>query len=465
MKTDILIKNGLVVTHFGAFEADLAINGGKISGIFSSGFKENAEQIIDAKGMLVFPGAIDSHVHFNEPGREDWEGFETGSKSAAAGGITTIIDMPLNSDPCTVNKKELQRKIEAGEKHSIVDFGLWGGATPDNLDDLEDLHIGGVAAFKAFLSYSGIEEFDNISDGDLVEILLRLGKMGNVLGLHAENDTITSYLAAKLRKEGRIDRKAFLESRPPMVEEEAVNRVLFLAKSLDSPGFLHVVHTSLATNIHAIHQARMSGVGVTVETCPHYLTLTDEDFVRIGPVAKCAPSVRSDKEVEALWECVKNGLVDTIGSDHSPCPTEAKECGNENIWDAWGGISGIQTMFPLLFSEGVIKRKLSLPRLIGMMTYNPAKLFGFYPQKGTLQPGSDADIVLFDPDKQWTLKQEDLFYKNKHSPFIGKTMTGSVEMTFVRGKIVYEKGEIKAFGGTGKFLRRQRVENNEDTGY
>lgn len=458
MKADILIKNGRVVTHYGIFEADVAINGEKISGLFSSGSIQGAEQIIDAGGKLVFPGIIDAHVHFNEPGREDWEGFETGSKSAAAGGITTIIDMPLNSDPCTVNKKELQRKIERGEKYSIVDFGLWGGATPDNPDNLEDLHTGGVAAFKAFLSYSGIEEFDRILDGDLVEILLRLGKMGNILGLHAENDTITSFLSAKLQKEGRIDRWAFLESRPPMVEAEAVNRVLFLAKQLDSPGLLHFVHTTLPQCIYAINHARMSGLKVTVETCPHYLTLTEEDFIKIGPVAKCAPPVRSEKEVEALWTCVKNGLVDTIGSDHSPCPTAAKERGNENIWEAWGGISGIQSMLPILFSEGVIKRKLSLPRLIGMMTYNPAKLFGLYPQKGTLQPGSDADIVLFDPNKQWTLKKEDLFYKNTHSPFVGKTMTGSVEMTFVRGKVVYEKGEIKASKGFGTFLRRQKAE-------
>lgn len=455
MKTDILIKNGRVVTHAGQCDADVAIQGEKITGLFSSGSKENAEQIIDAKGMLVFPGIFDSHVHFNEPGREDWEGFETGSKSAAAGGITTIMDMPLNSDPCTVNKKELSRKIERGEKHSVVDFALWGGATPDNLDDLEDLHTGGVAAFKAFLSYSGIEEFDNIPDGSLVEILQRLGKLGNILGLHAENDTLTSYLAKKLQQEGRVDRRAFLESRPPMAETEAVNRVLFLAKHLDSPGFLHFVHTSLAENIYAINQARLSGVGAAVETCPHYLTLTEEDFIKIGPVAKGAPPVRSAKEVEALWKCVKNGLVDTIGSDHSPCPTEAKERGNENIWEAWGGLSGIQTMLPILFSEGVLKRKLSLPKLIGMMTYNPARLFGLYPQKGTLQPGSDADIVLFDPEKAWTLQKEALFYKNPHSPFIGKTMTGAVDMTFVRGKRVYEKGEIKIPGGIGKYLRRQ----------
>lgn len=465
MKVDILIKQGLVVTHSGTFQADITVKGEKISGLLAPGSQEEAEQIIDAKGMLVFPGIIDSHVHFNEPGREDWEGFETGSQSAAAGGITTIIDMPLNSDPCTINKKELQRKIERGEKHSLVDFALWGGATPDNLHDLEDLHAGGVAAFKAFLSYSGIDEFCNLPDGELLDILQRLGKMGNVLGLHAESDAITSYLSAKLQNTGRVDRKAFLESRPPITEEEAVNRVLFLRKKLYTTGSLHFLHISLAESVNVINHAKLSGARVTVETCPHYLTLTEEDFIKIGPVAKCAPPIRSSKELEALWECVNNGLVDTIGSDHSPCPTEAKELGEENIWKAWGGLSGIQSMLPLIFSEGVIKRKVPFSRLIGMMTYNPAKLFGLYPQKGILQPGADADIVLFDPNKTWTLKKEDLFYKNKHSPYIGKTITGSVEMTFVRGKLIYEKGEIKAPPGIGKFLCRQGGKNNEDTGY
>ncbi|OGP93402.1 MAG: allantoinase [Deltaproteobacteria bacterium RBG_16_48_10] len=455
MKPNLLIANGILVTFGSMVQADLAIQGEKIAGIFSPGMKHQAEEVIDAKGMLVLPGVIDSHVHFNEPGRETWEGFETGSKSAAAGGITTFIDMPLNSSPCTVNGSELKRKIERGQKHSVVDFGLWGGATPENMDHLEELDQGGVLGFKAFMSNSGIDEFKHIQDGELVEILNRLGKMNQVLGLHAENEAITSHLSKTLKSMGRTDRKAYLESRPPLAEEEAVHRALFIAKHSMSGTSLHFLHTTLSRNMEAIDQARKTGLKVTVETCPHYLTLADKDFLDLGPVGKCAPPLRSEQEVEALWKSVFNGLVDVIGSDHSPCTLAEKEEGNDNIWEAWGGISGIQAMLPILFSEGVVKRKLSPSSLVRMLSFNPAKLFGLYPRKGVLQPGSDADIVLLDPEKRWVIDKEGLFYRNKHSPFIGRTVTGAVVYTIVRGRVVYRKGEIIVSPGTGRFLPRQ----------
>ena len=455
MKADLLITNGTVVSHSGIVQADLTVHGEKITGIFSPGEKHQAEEAIDAKGMLVLPGVIDAHVHFNEPGREVWEGFETGSKSAAAGGITTFVDMPLNSSPCTVNGSELKRKIERGEKHSVVDFGLWGGATPDNTDHLEELDQGGVLGFKAFMSNSGIDEFKHINDGDLVEILHRLGKMDQVLGLHAENEAITSHLSKKLKSMGRTDRNAYLESRPPLAEEEAVHRALFLADQSASGTALHFLHTTLSSNMEAIDQARRAGLRVTVETCPHYLALTEKDFLALGPVAKCAPPLRSEQEVEALWQSVKNGRVDVIGSDHSPCTVDLKEKGDQNIWEAWGGISGLQTMLPILFSEGVVKRKLSPSLLVKMLSYAPSKLFGLHPRKGALQIGSDADIILFDPEKKWVVEKEGLFYRNRHSPFVGRPVTGAVVITILRGRVVYRKGEIIAPPGTGRFLPRQ----------
>ena len=457
MKPDLLIRNGVVITAKNSFEADVSIHQEKIAAIFSPGEKRDAEEVIDAKGMLVLPGGIDSHVHFNEPGREAWEGFETGSKSAAAGGATTIIDMPLNSSPCTLNVAEFRRKKSTGEKLSVVDFGLWGGATPDNIDELKGLHDTGALGFKAFMSNSGIEEFRHTDDGILVEVLQRLERLNQVLGLHAENDSITTSLARRLKASGRIDRRAWLESRPPFVEEEAVHRALFLLKRVAPKVSLHFMHTTLASNMEAIAVAKQQGLRVAVETCPHYLTLTDEDFVDMGPVAKCAPPLRTVKEVEALWKCIEKGWVDTIGSDHSPCTQELKAKGNEDIWEAWGGISGIQTMLPIVFSEGVIKRKISPTQLAAMLSLNPARLFELYPRKGTLQPGSDADLVLFDPRKQWTVRAEDLFYKNPHSPFIGRRITGAVELTMLRGQIIYRKGEITVPPGTGKFLSRQAL--------
>jgi allantoinase len=461
MKTDLLIRNGLVITAKNSFEADLSIHQEKIAGIFSPGEKHDAEEVIDAKGLFLLPGAIDSHVHFNEPGRETWEGFEAGSKSAAAGGVTTVIDMPLNSSPCTLNVKEFERKRSIGESLSVVDFGLWGGATPDNIDELKGLHEAGALGFKAFMSNSGIEDFRHIDDGILVEVLQRLGRLKQVLGLHAENDSMATHLAKKLKALGRIDRKAWLESRPPFVEEEAVNRALFLAKHISPEVSLHFVHTTLAANMEAIAEAKRQGLNVTVETCPHYLMLTAKDLLELGPVAKCAPPLRTEKEVEALWKSVEKGWVDTIGSDHSPCTLELKAKGKDNIWQAWGGISGIQTMLPVVFSEGVVKRRISPTQLVAMLSMNPARLFGLYPKKGTLQPGSDADLVLFNPEKRWTVKAEDLLYKNPHSPFIGRTITGSVELTLLRGKIIWKEGEVKAPPGIGKFLPRQILQRAE----
>ena len=282
----------------------------------------------------------------------------------------------------------------------------------------------------------------------------RLGKMGQVLGLHAENDVITTHLVKKLKAAGRIDRKAFLESRPPLAEEEAVHRALFIAARTAPGTSLHFLHTTLSSNMEAVHQAKRMGLKVTVETCPHYLTLTDKDFLHLGPVAKCAPPIRSEQEVDALWNSVKNGRVDMIGSDHSPCTLELKEKGNENIWEAWGGISGVQTMLPLLYSEGVVKRNLPLPLLVRMLSYAPSRLFGLFPRKGALQLGSDADIVIFDPHQKWVIEREGLFYQNKHSPFIGMAVTGAVVTTLLGGKFVYQKGEIVAPPGTGRFLPR-----------
>lgn len=226
-KYDMLIKNGSVVMESDVLKLDIAIKDGKIAGLLTDAESINCEQIIDAEGLLVIPGLVDSHVHINEPGNEEWEGFATGSRSAAAGGITTIIDMPLNSIPCTLTRKALKVKIEAGEKNSIIDFALWGGATPDNLDNLEELNYGGVAAFKSFLCNSGLDEFKGINDGELIELLIKMKEMGSMLGVHAENESMVQHLTEKLKKDGRLDRKAFLESRPPGVEEEAVNRALF----------------------------------------------------------------------------------------------------------------------------------------------------------------------------------------------------------------------------------------------
>jgi allantoinase len=278
-----------------------------------------------------------------------------------------------------------------------------------------------------------------------------------VIGVHAENEYVTAMLGRQLREAGRTDRAAWHESRPPVTELEAINRAIYWAKA--AQGNLHIVHVTLADGIRAAARAKQEGVHVTVETCPHYLFFDQEDFVRIGPAAKCAPPLRSRSEVERLWECVLDGLVDTIASDHSPCTWAEKEPGMTNIWKAWGGISGVQTMLPAILTEGVHKRGLPLSALVRMMATNPARIFGLYPQKGTILPGSDADLVVVDLDKEWSLTENDLFYKNKHSAFVGRSFKGAVERTIVRGVTVYQHGQITAPPGFGQLLRRRHPYN------
>jgi allantoinase len=256
-----------------------------------------------------------------------------------------------------------------------------------------------------------------------------------------------------MKAAGRTDRASWYESRPPETELEAIQRALFWARV--TKGNLMIVHVSVAEGLRALAQAKQEGVRVIAETCPHYLFFDHQDFERIGPAAKCAPPIRSRENVEAMWQCVLAGIVDVIGSDHSPCNWEEKAKGVENIWKAWGGISGVQTLSAVLLSEGVNKRGLSLPAMVRMTSANPARLYGLYPQKGALLPGSDADMTVVDLEKEWTLSTEDLLYKNKHSAYVGYSFKGKVEQTYVRGKLVYKDGKIVSQPGYGRLLRRQ----------
>jgi allantoinase len=301
------------------------------------------------------------------------------------------------------------------------------------------------------MSNSGVD-FERVKDDVLYAGLLQTKALGNLVGVHAENEDVTSYLGRQLQASGRTDRASWPASRPPETELEAINRACYWAKVAD--GNLHIVHVTIPDGLRAVAQAKAAGVHVTAETCPHYLFFDQQDFERIGPAAKCAPPIRSRQLVEELWECVKGGLVDTIGSDHSPCLWEDKAKGLDNIWQAWGGISGIQVMLPVLLTAGVHQRGLALSQLVRLLSTQPAHLFGLYPRKGDLLPGADADLVVVDPDKVWTLTADQLFYRNKHSAYIGSTFTGCVERTLVRGVTVYEAGEIKVQPGFGQLLRR-----------
>lgn len=451
MNADLYIKNAQVVTEDSVFQGGVLVHSGKIAEVVSGPAQREAAEVLDLDGKLLLPGLVDGHVHFNEPGRELWEGYRTGSMAAAAGGVTTVLDMPLNATPPTISKALLERKRQVVQRESVIDYAHWGGFVDNNLDALDEMNAEGVVGFKAFMSNSGVD-FERLNDDLIYAGLLKMKDLGNLIGVHAENESVTAYLGSRFRAMGRTDRASWYESRPLEAELEAVERACFWARV--TGGNLHVVHVSIPEGVRAIARAKAGGAHVSAETCPHYLFFDQDDFVRIGPAAKCAPPLRSRENVDALWDCVLEGLVDTIGSDHSPCTWDEKAKGMDNVWKAWGGISGIQTMLPALLTEGVHKRGLSLPALARMTSTNPARLFGLAPNKGAIRPGADADLAVVDLDKEWTLTADQLFYKNQFSAYVGYSFKGKVERTLVRGVTVYQDGKILAEPGFGKLLRR-----------
>ncbi len=452
MSYDRVVAGGRVVTPEGVSQGYVGIRDGRIAAVSPDPLR--GEEMIDARGRIVLPGAVDLHVHFNEPGRTDWEGWSHGSRAAAAGGVTTVVEMPLNAIPPTTTAAALAVKVEAAHAASVVDFALWGGLITDNLEELPALAHGGVIGFKAFLCPSGTVEFTHVEDGILYEGLCRIHDLQSFLAVHAESHWITRHHTERLRSQDRRDRRAWAESRPPVAELEAMQRALFLAGHAGCR--LHVVHMSLPEGTELIQDAKGAGQAVTVETCPHYLTLTDDDLVRLGPVAKCAPPLRDRAGQERLWGDVLAGRIDCITSDHSPCPTDAKTSGDEDIWQAWGGISGVQTLVPLMLTEGMHRRGMSLPQFATLLAAAPAKIAGLWPRKGALQIGADADLMIVDPEREWTVEQAWLQSRHTHSPFVGRSMKGWIDLVLRRGQTVARDGQVTADGG-GLWLRPERV--------
>ena len=438
MTYDLVIAGGRIVTLEGTYAGSVGISNGRIAALSQSPL--NGHEVIDARGRIVLPGAVDLHVHFNEPGRTHWEGWGPGSRAAAAGGVTTVVEMPLNAVPPTTTAAALEAKVAAARTQSIVDFALWGGLITDNLEHLAGLADSGVIGFKAFMSHSSTEEFTHVEDGVLFEGLCRLRDLGHFLAVHAESNAITQDRMARLRAQGRRDRRAWGEARPPVAELEAIHRVLFLAREAGCR--LHIVHMSLPEGAQMIHAAKATGQPVTVETCGHYLALTDDDLVRLGPVAKCAPPLRDAARREGLWNAILSGDIDCITSDHSPCPTDDKTCGDDDIWKAWGGITGIQTLVPLMLTEGVQRRGLALNRLADLMSTTPAKIARLWPRKGEIRVGADADLLLVDLDREWQVEAGQLHSRHRHSPFVGWSMRGWIHRVLVRGRTVAVDGEV-----------------------
>jgi allantoinase len=443
---DLIVRGGTLVRNSSLEVTDLGVSEGKIVA-FESEISASSREEIDARGFHVFPGVIDAHVHFNEPGRTDWEGISSGSRAFAAGGGTTFVDMPLNSSPVTIDGPSFDLKLAAMQASSLTDFALWGGLVPGNLERLPELAARGVMGFKAFMSNSGLAEFDAADDLTLLEGMRVAAKLDLPVAVHAESDSITSALSGRLRAAGKTGIRDYLASRPVVAELEAISRAILLAEETGCA--LHIVHISSGRGVALAAQARARGVNVTLETCPHYLAFTDDDLERLGAVLKCAPPVRDGLERDHLWREVLAGGVDIIGSDHSPAPPAMKT--SQDFFAIWGGISGVQSTLSVLLTEGVKARGVSLALLASMLAGKPAERFRFA-HKGKLELGFDADFSIVDLTKSFTLEPEALLYRHTQSPYLGQTFAGVVTRTVSRGQTIFQDGHVIE-GTRGQFVR------------
>jgi len=451
VRPDLVIRGGEAILPTGHAVADIAVTNGAITAIGRD--VQDAAEVIDAHGLVILPGVVDAHVHFNEPGRADWEGWDAGTRGAAAGGVTTVLEMPLNAHPPTITARDFDAKQAVAARKALVDFGLWGGLVDDNLADLAGLAARGVIGFKAFMSESGVDDFRRVPDGVLAAGLKAAARLGVVVGVHAESHEMVERLGAEIRAQRQVDRLAWCRSRPVAAEVEAIRRLVSCVRGAGPGARAHVVHISSAEGLAEVHAARERGLSVTAETCPHYLAFTEEDFERIGPPLKCAPPIRDAASRDRLWAALLAGRVDLIGSDHSPCPAADKQKGEHDVWQAWGGVAGIQATLPVLLTEGVHARGLSLERVADLTATAPARLFGLHPRKGAIAVGGDADFALVDPLRSWTLGPEQLHTRGGISPYLGRTFRGAVVRTVVRGRTVFADGEVVGTAGWGTLIR------------
>jgi len=431
MPVDLLIRAGRLVTPDGVRQADLAIDAGRIVAIDES---PSATTEIDATGLHVFPGLVDPHVHFNAPGRDHWEGLDSGPNALAAGGGTCFIDMPLNSTPPVLTPQAFDAKVSLAAKKSRTDFALFAGLTSQSLDHLDALADRGVAGFKAFMSNSGIDDFPAADDHTLHHGMQRAAALNLPVLVHAENDTLTTRLAEQARQRGDTSWDAWTNSRPVIAELEAVQRAITLAA--DTGCSLHVVHVTHPRVVELIHEAAARyHVDVTCETCPHYLALTADDLPRLAGRAKCAPPLRSPDAVAGLWQDLADGKLAFVASDHSPAPASMKTA--DDAFAAWGGIAGVQSTRSILLTHDP---RLPLTDIARLTSAAPAARFRL-PNKGILATGNDADLALVDLDHRFTLTQDALHDRHKLSPYVGQTFRGHTVRTLVRGHTVFLNGQ------------------------
>jgi allantoinase len=427
---DFVIRSSRVLTEEGVVAAAVHVKGSVITAVSGWGDLPEHAAIVEAGDLMIMPGVIDTHVHCNEPGRTDWEGFETATAAAAAGGVTTILDMPLNSIPATTSRYGLEEKRRASEGKLHVHLGFIGGLVPGNVDELARMADGGVRAFKCFLVPSGVNEFPAVKEADLRKAFPVLADLGLPLMVHAEHPA----LLRPSPNGGSPVYEDYLASRPPESESAAIEWITKLMGDFPVP--VHIVHLSSASSLSAVRSARDRKLPITVETCPHYLTFAAEEIPDGATDHKCAPPIRSSEDREALWESLVAGDIDLIASDHSPCPPEMKDTGGD-FFGAWGGIASLQLSLPAVWT-GAQARGISVEMVSHWMSNCTAHLAGYEAHKGRLLPGYDADLVVWDPDASFVVEPERLFHRHKVTPYAGRELLGVVHQTYVCGRLAFD---------------------------
>lgn len=450
-----VIRGRRVATPDGLRPAAVHIRDGRIAAVASfDELPEGCASVEADEDSIVMPGLVDTHVHVNEPGRTGWEGFETATRAAAAGGITTIIEMPLNSIPPTTSVEGLRAKLDAARGKCAVDVGFWGGVVPGNVAELRALFEAGVVGFKCFLVHSGVDEFPNVSESDLRAALPELKALGAVLIVHAEVPAPIEEALEAQSEQLNFDPRSyatFLRSRPRAAEDEAV--ALMIRLSRETGARVHIVHHSSADALPLLRQARDEGLAMTAETCPHYLVFNAEEIADGATEFKCCPPIRERENGEQLWQALDEGLIEMIVSDHSPCPPAMKRKESGDFLEAWGGISSLQFRLPIVWTAARA-RGFSIERLVEWLCVAPARLVGLEKRKGLLAAGFDADVVIWKPEATFEVKPETTYHRHKLTPYAGQRLSGLVEKTFLRGELIYEHGRFPVERPAGALLLR-----------
>jgi allantoinase len=433
-----------VVTPEGIRPAAIVVEGERIRAVVSPEEVPESYLVHDFGDAAILPGLVDSHVHINEPGRAEWEGFETATRAAAAGGYTMLVDMPLNCLPATTSVVALQAKRESARGKCRVDWAAWGGVVHDNQSDIEALAAAGVPGFKCFLINPGIDGFTMVTEQQLRLALPHVARTGLPLLVHAELSGPIDGATATLANADWSRYSTYLQSRPDEAELAAIRMMLSLCREY---GFrLHIVHLSTSQALPELRAARAEGLPISVETCPHYLHLSAETIPVRATLNKCAPPIRSRENRENLWRGLRDGIIDMVVTDHSPCPPEMKRLSEGNFRTAWGGIASLSVALPLMWTEAG-KRGFTLLDLANWMAAGPARLAGCDTRKGRLAAGYDADFVVFDADREFVVTENILHYRHSVSPYLGETLRGVVKATYLRGKPVFAEGAEGAFSG------------------